>query len=399
MGAYYQTVRSHSFRSLFMHDSRCLMGRESLLFEDTLPTLMSPNDHAPFSSSASQPPGILGIETSCDETAAAVFSLEGHLLSSVVASQHAVHARFGGVVPELASRTHLENIAGVTQDALAHAGVGWSALQAVAVTRGPGLAGALVVGVSFGKALAYALDIPCIGVHHLEGHIASVWLEDPMFATPAIVLVASGGHTHLYLVPQRGEYVLLGKTLDDAAGEAFDKGARMLGLSYPGGPALDRLAQSGDPAVVRFPRPYLHRGGFDFSFSGLKTALLYYLRDRNPRRESVAPAHIAAGYQEAIVDVLVEKSFRAVRRHHVAGLAVVGGVCANSRLRAALRSRADKEGIRLTLPRADFCTDNAAMVAAAGWWAHHRQRWSSWDMDAQPGLAMETVSAGADVTT
>ena len=359
---------------------------------------MSPNGHDSFSASASHPPCILGLETSCDETAAAVFSLEGRLLSSVVASQHAVHARFGGVVPELASRTHIENIAGVTQDALAQAGVGWPALQAVAVTRGPGLAGALVVGVSFGKALAYALDVPCIGVHHLEGHIASAWLEEPAFATPAVVLVVSGGHTHLYLVPQRGEYVLLGKTLDDAAGEAFDKGARMLGLSYPGGPALDRLAQSGDPSVIRFPRPYLNRGGCDFSFSGLKTALLYYLRDQKQGGEPVAPAHVAAGYQEAIVEVLVEKSFRAVRRHRVSGLAVVGGVCANSRLRAVLRSRADRDGIRLTLPRVNFCTDNAAMVAAAGWWAHHRQRWSSRDMDAQPGLAIEAVSAGSDVT-
>ncbi len=360
---------------------------------------MSPNGHDPSSPSVSRPPSILGIETSCDETAAAVLSLEGDLLSSVVASQHEVHARFGGVVPELASRKHIEKIAGVTQDALAQAGVGWSAFQAVAVTRGPGLAGALVVGVSFGKALAYALDIPCIGVHHLEGHIASAWLEDPGFVTPAIVLVVSGGHTHLYFVPRRGEYALLGKTLDDAAGEAFDKGAKMLGLSYPGGPALDRLAQSGDPSVVRFPRPCLNREGFDFSFSGLKTSLLYYLRDRNGHEGSVAPAHIAAGYQEAIVDVLVEKSFRAVERHRVSGLAVVGGVCANSRLRAVLHSRADKAGIRLTLPRAHLCTDNAAMVATAGWWAYQQQRWSPWNIDAQPDLAMEAVSAGSDATT
>ncbi len=360
---------------------------------------MSPHGHDPSSPSVSPPPSILGIETSCDETAAAVLSLDGHVLSSVVASQHDVHARFGGVVPELASRKHIEKIAEVTQDALAQAGIEWPALQAVAVTRGPGLAGALVVGVSFGKALAYALNIPCIGVHHLEGHIASAWLEDPGFATPAVVLVVSGGHTHLYLVPQRGEYTLLGKTLDDAAGEAFDKGAKMLGLSYPGGPALDCLAQSGDPSVVRFPRPYLNRGGFDFSFSGLKTSLLYYLRDRKRHEVSVAPAHIAAGYQEAIVDVLVEKSFRAVQRHRVAGLAVVGGVCANSRLRAALQSRAEKDGVRLTLPRVHFCTDNAAMVATAGWWAHRQQRWSSWDIDAQPGLAIEAVSAGSRETT
>ncbi len=348
--------------------------------------------------SALEPPSLLGLETSCDETAAAVLSLEGRLLSSVVASQHDVHARFGGVVPELASRKHLEHIAGVTEDAVAGAGVGWRAVRAVAVTRGPGLAGALVVGVSFGKALAYALDVPCVGVHHLEGHIASAWLDDPDFATPAVALVVSGGHTHLYLVPQRGEYALLGKTLDDAAGEAFDKGARMLGLSYPGGPALDRLAQSGDPSVVRFPRPYLHRGALDFSFSGLKTALLYCVRDRTRGAAAVDPAHVAAGYQEAIVDVLVETSFRAVRRYGVSGLAVVGGVGANSRLRAVLRARADREGVRLTLPRVELCTDNAAMVAAAGWWAYRRGRWSSRDMDARPDLAM-VAAAGSGAGT
>ena len=255
--------------------------------------------------------------------------------------------------------------------------------------------------MSFGKALAYALGVPCIGVHHLEGHIASAWLEYPDFTTPCIVLVVSGGHTHLYLVPQRGEYRLLGKTLDDAAGEAFDKGAKMLGLSYPGGPALDRLAQTGDPSIVRFPRPYLNKGGFNFSFSGLKTSLLYYLRDRQSRQASSPPAHVAAGYQEAIVDVLVEKSFRAVRRHGVTGLAVVGGVSANSRLRTVLQARAEKEGIRLALPRMHFCTDNAAMVAAAGWWAYQEQRWSSRDLDAQPGLAIEgaTSGNGSGVTT
>lgn len=341
-----------------------------------------------------RPPSLLGIETSCDETAAAVLSLHGHLLSNRVASQHEVHGRFGGVVPELASRKHVERIEAVTQAALEQAGVRWSDLRAIAVTQGPGLAGALVVGVSFGKALAYALGVPCIGVHHLEGHMASAWLEYPDFVTPCIVLVVSGGHTHLYLVPQRGEYQLLGKTLDDAAGEAFDKGAKMLGLSYPGGPALDRLAQSGDPSVVRFPRPYLNRGGFNFSFSGLKTSLLYYLRDHQSRQASPSPSHVAAGYQEAIVDVLVEKSFRAVRRYGVSGLAVVGGVSANSRLRAALHARAEKEGIRLALPRMQFCTDNAAMVAAAGWWAYQERRWASRDLDAQPGLAIEATAPG-----
>ncbi len=359
------------------------------------PSVMHRNGQDPTSPpSRLQIPSLLGIETSCDETAAAVLSLQGHLLSSLVASQHEVHGRFGGVVPELASRKHLERIEGVTQAALDQAGVRWSDLQAIAVTQGPGLAGALVVGVSFGKALAYALGVPCIGVHHLEGHIASAWLDYPDFVTPCIVLVVSGGHTHLYRVLRRGEYELLGKTLDDAAGEAFDKGAKMLGLSYPGGPALDRLAQSGDPSVVHFPRPCLNRGGFDFSFSGLKTSLLYYLKGQKSRKASPSPAHIASGYQEAIVDVLVEKSFRAVRRCHVAGLAVVGGVSANSRLRAALRTRAEKEGIRLALPRMHFCTDNAAMVATAGWWTHQRQRWSSWDVDVQPRLALEAMPPG-----
>ncbi|MYA27792.1 MAG: tRNA (adenosine(37)-N6)-threonylcarbamoyltransferase complex transferase subunit TsaD [Nitrospira sp. SB0666_bin_27] len=356
---------------------------------------MPRNGQTPTSAPSCVPtPSLLGIETSCDETAAAVFSLQGRLLSNLVASQHEVHGRFGGVVPELASRKHVERIEEITQAALNQAGVGWSDLRAIAVTQGPGLAGALVVGVSFGKALAYALGVPCIGVHHLEGHIASAWLEYPDFTTPCVVLVVSGGHTHLYLVPQRGEYRLLGKTLDDAAGEAFDKGAKMLGLSYPGGPALDRLAQTGDPSIVRFPRPYLNKGGFNFSFSGLKTSLLYYLRDRRSRQESFPSAHVAAGYQEAIVDVLVEKSFRAVRRHGVTGLAVVGGVSANSRLRTVLQARAEKEGLRLALPRMQFCTDNAAMVAAAGWWAYQEQRWSSRDLDAQPGLAIEATAPG-----
>ncbi len=355
---------------------------------------MPRNGQTPTSVPSCAPvPSLLGIETSCDETAAAVFSLQGQLLSNLVASQHEVHGRFGGVVPELASRKHVEKIEEVTQAALEQARVHWPDLRAIAVTQGPGLAGALVVGVSFGKALAYALGVPCIGVHHLEGHIASAWLEYPDFATPCIVLVVSGGHTHLYLVPQRGEYRLLGKTLDDAAGEAFDKGAKMLGLSYPGGPALDRLAQTGDPSVVRFPRPYLNKGGFNFSFSGLKTSLLYYLR-RQSLQTSSSPAQVASGYQEAIVDVLVEKSFRAVRRYGVDGLAVVGGVSANSRLRTVLQARAEKEGIRLALPRMHFCTDNAAMVAAAGWWAYQEQRWASWDLDAQPGLAIGATMTG-----
>lgn len=331
-------------------------------------------------------PVLLGIETSCDETAAAVLRGPACVLSSVVSSQGDLHGRFGGVVPELASRRHVEVIEPVVAEALDRAGIAQSGLTAVAVTRGPGLAGALLVGVSYGKALAYALRIPVIGVHHLQGHIASAWLERPEFPTPCVVLVASGGHTHLYLVTAPGRYQALGQTLDDAAGEAFDKAAKMLGLGYPGGPALDALARTGNPKAVPFPLPYPTRRRLDFSFSGIKTALLYRLRDLD-RRGVVPPvADIAAGYQEAIVQVLVSKAFEAVRRTGVRALAVVGGVSANSRLRALLGARAATEGIELAIPQPAFCTDNAAMIAAAGYQAYHAGRTDSWDLEASAGL-------------
>lgn len=330
------------------------------------------------------PKYILGIETSCDETAAAVLSMDGRLYSNVVASQHEVHRRFGGVVPELASRRHTEQIEEIVQEAVRLAGISLTDLGGIAVTQGPGLAGALLVGVSFGKALAYSLGIPWIGVNHLEGHIASAWLEKPDLSTPCVILVVSGGHTHLYFVPQIQDYHLIGRTIDDAAGEAFDKGAKMLGLEYPGGPALDRLARSGNPSIVRFPRPYLNRGNLNFSFSGLKTSLLYYLKDMKKRGGTCQQQDIAAGYQEAIVEVLVEKTFRAIRRFRVRNLAVVGGVSANSRLRTILMDRAAKSGIQLVLPRLELCTDNAAMIAAAGRYGFLRGTFSSWEADVQP---------------
>jgi len=329
---------------------------------------------------------ILGVETSCDETAAAVISLDGVLWANVVASQHEVHRRFGGVVPELASRKHTEQIEEIVQKAIRLAGINLNQIKAVAVTQGPGLAGALLVGVSFGKALAYALGVPLIAVNHLEGHVASAWLAHPDLKPPCVVLVVSGGHTHLYFVPRFQEYQLIGRTLDDAAGEAFDKGAKMLGLDFPGGPALDRLAQSGNPQAVRFPRPYLNRGGLNFSFSGLKTSLLYYLRGLEKDGQECVRPDVAGGYQEAIVDVLVEKTFRAVRRHHVHTLAVVGGVSANSRLRLSLEKRADESGVQLILPSLDLCTDNAAMIATAGLWAYNRGEFASWDLDAKANL-------------
>ena len=326
----------------------------------------SPNQ-SEFQPEAHRLPGpVLGIESSCDETAAAVLSREGEVLSNVVSSQVTVHEKFGGVVPELAARAHLGKIDVVVEEALATAQVSKHALAAVAVTKGPGLAGALLVGVNYAKALSYGLGIPVIGVNHLQGHIASAWLADPMFPPSCIVLVVSGGHTHLYRHEVGGRCSLLGRTRDDAAGEAFDKGAQMLGLGYPGGPAIDRIARSGDSQAIRFPRFHQAKNNLEFSFSGLKTALLYKLREMDGPLRTPQIADLAASYQEAIVQVLATKAFAALKQSNLAALAVVGGVSANSRLRAVLSDRAACEGIRLSLPSIEYCTDNAAMIASAG---------------------------------
>jgi N6-L-threonylcarbamoyladenine synthase len=332
------------------------------------------------------PGPILGIETSCDETAASVLATDGTVLSNMIASQHAVHRRFGGVVPELASRAHIESIEVISTEALRQAGLEWTDLTGIAVTQGPGLAGALLVGVNYAKALAYALNIPVVGVSHLEGHIASAWLQEPAFPHSCVVLVVSGGHTHLYKKEPNGHCHLLGSTRDDAAGEAFDKGAQLLGLGYPGGPAIDRLAQQGNPNSMKFPRAYL-KGSLNFSFSGLKTALLYKLQAMPEKVLGTQAADLAASYQEAIVTVLVDKAFAAVRSSGVRALAVVGGVSANSRLRALLQKRAASENLALSLPPLTYCTDNAAMIAAAGRQALGAGCRAPLDIDAQASLA------------
>ena len=331
---------------------------------------------------------ILGIETSCDETAAAILDGTGRVLANVISSQQTVHERFGGVVPELASRAHIQNVDEVTRAALEQAGLGWHNLRAIAVTQGPGLAGALLVGISYAKSLAYALDIPLVGVNHLEGHIASAWIDRPSFPQACVVLIASGGHTHLFQATEEGGFRLMGRTIDDAAGEAFDKGAQLLGLGYPGGPLIDKAARNGRPASVRFPRARVRTGQLDFSFSGLKTALLYHLQRMTPQTISEQQADLAAAYQEAIVDVLVRQAFAAVEQSGVSALAVVGGVSANSRLRARLAARAAEEGIELSLPALSFCTDNAAMIAAAGRRAVLRGKLTAFDCEAMPNFAL-----------
>jgi N6-L-threonylcarbamoyladenine synthase len=297
----------------------------------------------------------LGVETSCDETAAGIVSGDGRLLANVVASQAELHARYGGVVPEVASRRHLELVAPVVTEALAQADVHLDDLDAVAVTRGPGLIGALLVGISAAKALAWARRLPLVPVDHLHGHVASLYLEPDPLEPPFLALLASGGHTLLLEVRDESGYEIIGTTLDDAAGEAFDKGARLLGLGYPGGAAIDRLAQEGDPEAFSFPVARV--SGLDFSFSGLKTALLYAVRDLPAQELDARRADLAASYQRAIVRALVGRTLEASERTGLTQIAVVGGVAANSELRAAL------PGARLA--PLELCTDNAAMIASA----------------------------------
>ncbi len=308
----------------------------------------------------------LGVESSCDDMAAAVVRDGRDVLSSRVESQIDLHQPYGGVVPELASRDHARTVSQVVKAALDEAGVAPEELDGVAVTAGPGLVGSLLVGLSFAKALAYRLGIPVVGVHHLEGHLVSAELADPSLTPPYIGLVISGGHTALYRIEADGPARLLGETRDDAVGEAFDKVARVLGLPYPGGPAVSRAAESGDPDAIAFPRPLAAREGLDFSYSGLKTAVALEVEKRRAPLSEAEVADIAASFQAAAIAPLVSRSRAALRAEGLRRIAVVGGVAANRRLRSELGRMAKAEGFEATFPPLDLCTDNAAMIAAAG---------------------------------
>lgn len=315
---------------------------------------------------------VLGIESSCDETAAAIVRDGDVLLSSIISSQIAIHKPYGGVVPELASREHLERIVEVVDEAFTQASISQNEIEGVAVTTGPGLVGSLMVGVSFAKSFAYALEKPFVGVNHIEGHVYSVAFENPPIRYPALALIVSGGHTNLFYVPERGRYKIVSRTRDDAAGEAFDKVAKMLGLGYPGGPVIERLAREGDARAVRFKSAQMSDGRLDFSFSGLKTAVAKFMREREiePLREGEQPSQVikdlAAGFQATVVRSLVTTTAKIARETEPQTLIVAGGVACNNALRAAAQTLADERDIPLYLPSPHLSTDNAAMIAAAG---------------------------------
>jgi N6-L-threonylcarbamoyladenine synthase len=326
---------------------------------------------------------LLGIDTSCDETAAAVVREGTDVLSSVVSSQIDLHARFGGVVPEVASRAHVELLTPVVAEALVEAGLQGPEVDAVACTVGPGLVGSLLVGISAAKAMSLVWDVPFVGVNHLEAHVYAAFLEEPDLSVPLVVLLVSGGHTMLVEFRDHGRYRVLGGTVDDAAGEAFDKVARFLGLGYPGGPAIDREAMVGDPEAIAFPRPMLD-SGLDFSFSGLKTAVINHVR----AHPDVSTPDVAASFQAAVVDVLIAKARRAAAEVGATGLCLAGGVAANSLLRERWLDLCTDDGLGCFLPSRSLCTDNAAMVAAAGWWRLQSDGPTPLDAGAEPNLKL-----------
>ena len=328
----------------------------------------------------------LSIESSCDETAAAVLANGRELLSNVISTQIETHKLYGGVVPEIASRQHLMNINSVIAKALDDAGVTISDIDLIAVTYGPGLIGALVIGVAAAKALALANDIPLVGVNHMHGHISSNYISYPELEPPFVSLVISGGHTNLINVKDYTSFEVIGSTRDDAVGEAYDKVARVIGLGYPGGPKIDNLAKEGDPEAIHFKRVYLDKDSLDFSFSGIKTAVLNFVNTERQANRELDISNIAAGFQEAIVDVLVDKSMQAVRQYGDGRLVLAGGVAANSRIREAVAKRCEEEEIELFLPEKKLCTDNAAMIACAGYYKYLKCGADSLRLDATANL-------------
>lgn len=331
---------------------------------------------------------ILAIESSCDETAAAVVEDGRTVRSNIISSQIALHTLYGGVVPEIASRKHIEKINQVVQAALDEAGVTLQDLDAVGVTYGPGLVGALLVGVAEAKAIAYAAGLPLVGVHHIEGHVSANYIEHPDLVPPFLCEIISGGHTHLVIVKDYGVFEILGRTRDDAAGEAFDKVARAIGLGYPGGPKIDRLAKEGNPQAIAFPRAHIEEAPYDFSFSGLKSAVLNYLNQCKMTGTEIHPADVAASFQQAVIDVLVDNAIRAAKDYHMDRLAIAGGVASNQGLRAAMETACKKEKIRFYYPSPIYCTDNAAMIGVAAYYEYQKGTRHGWDLNAVPNLRL-----------
>ncbi len=331
---------------------------------------------------------ILAIESSCDETAASVVKNGREVLSNVISSQIELHKLYGGVVPEIASRKHIEKINQVIEEALCEAKVTLDDIDAVGVTYGPGLVGALLVGVAEAKAIAYAKKLPLVGVHHIEGHISANYIENKELEPPFICLVVSGGHTHLVCVKDYGQYEIIGRTRDDAAGEAFDKVARAIGLGYPGGPKIDKLSKEGDANAITFPKAHISDAPYDFSFSGVKSAVLNYINGCQMKGESYNNADIAASFQKAVTDVLVENAMRAVDEYGLSKFAIAGGVASNSTLREAMKVACEKKGIEFYYPSPIYCTDNAAMIGVAAYYDYKNGVRDSWDLNAVPNLKL-----------
>lgn len=331
---------------------------------------------------------ILAIETSCDETAAAVVRNGREVLSNIISSQIDLHTLYGGVVPEIASRKHIEKINQVAGEALREAGKNLSDMDAIAVTYGPGLVGALLVGVSAAKAMSFASGIPLVGVHHIEGHISANYIENKELEPPFVCLVVSGGHSHLVVVRDYGEYEILGRTRDDAAGEAFDKVARAIGLGYPGGPKIDKVSRQGNPDAIKFPRAKVADAVYDFSFSGLKSAVLNYLNSCEMKGIPICQADVAASFQKAVVDVLVEHSMMAVEESGMDKFAIAGGVASNSALREALTQACRQKGVAFYRPSPILCTDNAAMIGAAAYYEYQKGVRHGYDLNAVPNLKL-----------